>query len=102
MRNLSRKQESRDANHFTQETGFRSAIKGVFKEINISNLGKEELSSAKTQHSTLKRPRPGSGAFWEADDGNPAAWFFILARLFAPSLVTVAGDAGGGIPCEVQ
>lgn len=70
----------------------------------MSNLGKEELPSAKSQHSTLKSPGPRTRAFWDADDAklsDSMVLHFSQAGLLL-SLTTVAVDAGAGIPHRVQ
>ena len=72
--------------------------------LHTEELGKEELPSAKSQHSTLKSPGPRSGAFWHADDANPSnsmVLHFSQAGLVL-SLIMVAVDAGAGIPYRVQ
>lgn len=92
MRNLPGKWENKDANHFTQETGCRSASKRTF-QTNLSSLGKEELPIAKPQHATPSSPAPEH--------------FGMQLMLIHPaglllSLTMAAVDAGAGIPYRVQ
>lgn len=54
----------------------------------MSHLGEEELPSTKAQHSTLRSPGPGSGAFW--DDVSPSRSAVLPFRLAGLLLSLVA------------